>query len=538
MIKQSLPKVAYFCMEYGLASNFKIYAGGLGILAGDHIKGSKDMDLPLVAIGIKWKQGYTDQRIDTGGKPYDSYHNYDYPFLEDTKVKVTVMIREIPVICKVWLVDCFGNAPLYLLDTDIPENDDAWITGQLYGWFGEERIAQEIVLGIGGVKALRVLNIDVDVYHFNEGHAVLAATELIKEKMDKQIDFDEALKLTRDEVVFTTHTPIVQGNESHPLSRLEYMGAFNGLTKKQMLDLGGSPFNMTLAALNLSRKANAVAQLHGETANIMWKDVENKSEILAITNAIHKKTWVDERITNAFEKNEDLWNTHMIIKKELIEFVKERNNVTLDANKLLIGFSRRAAPYKRSDLIFRKEEIIDPLLSSGKIQIIFSGKAHPLDDTGKEIVATLVRMSKKYPNSVVFLENYDMTIGKMLTRGSDIWLNNPIRPMEASGTSGMKAAMNGVLNCSTLDGWWPEACLDDINGWQFGDAFTEKDVPDIDQHDGDALYQTLIYRVIPTYYENKDKWVAMMHKSIETTKDQFAVERMLTEYFEKLYIKA
>jgi starch phosphorylase len=495
------------------------------------------MDLPLVALGIKWKQGYTDQKIDTDGKPYDSYHNYDYPFLKDTKVKVTVTIREVPVICKVWLVDCFENAPLYLLDTDIPENDDAWITGQLYGWFGEERIAQEIILGIGGIKALRALNIDVDVYHFNEGHAVLAATELIKEKMDKQIDFDEALKLTREEVVFTTHTPIVQGNESHPLSKLEYMGAFNGLTREQMFDLGGSPFNMTVAALNLSRKANAVAQLHGETANIMWKDVENKSEILAITNAIHKKTWVDERIITAFEKNQDIWNTHMEIKKELIEFVKERNNVTLDPNKLLIGFSRRAAPYKRSDLIFRKEEIIDPLLSSGKIQIIFSGKAHPLDDTGKEIVATLVRMSKKYPNSVVFLENYDMTIGKMLTRGSDIWLNNPIRPMEASGTSGMKAAMNGVLNCSTLDGWWPEACLDDINGWQFGDGFTEKDVLDIDKHDGDALYQTLIDRVIPTYYENKAKWVTMMHKSIETTKDQFAVERMLTEYYEKLYIK-
>lgn len=537
MLKQSLPTVAYFCMEYGLDSDFKIYAGGLGILAGDHLKGAKDMDLPLVAIGIKWKQGYTDQRIDKEGNPYDSYHNYRYEFLKDTGIKVNVEIRNVQVICKIWLVDCFQNNKLYLLDTDIPENDDAWITGQLYGWFGEERIAQEIVLGIGGIKALRALNIPVDVYHFNEGHAVLAATELIKEQMDKGLEFKKAMKMTREKIVFTTHTPIVQGNESHPLSRLEYMGAFNALSKEQMEGIGGSPFNMTVAALKLSRKSNAVAQLHGETANEMWKNIEDKTEIIAITNAIHKKTWVDPRIVNAYENKDDLWATHFEIKKELIKFVEERTSVTLDQTKLLIGFSRRSAPYKRSDLIFRKINIIDPLLSSGKVQIIFSGKAHPLDDIGKGIVSNLVAMSKKYPSSVVFLENYDMTIGSMLTRGSDIWLNNPIRPMEASGTSGMKAAMNGVLNCSILDGWWPEACIDGVNGWQFGNGMTKDDVDDIDDHDGDALYDTLINRVIPTYYDDKEKWGEMMKESIITTIDYFGTERMLTEYYNKLYIK-
>lgn len=541
---KTLPKVAYFCMEYGLDSDFKTYAGGLGILAGDYLKGAKDMQVPLVGIGLKWKQGYGEQVIGKDGKPYDAYHNYEYDFLKDTGIKVSVKIRNVDVLCKVWLCDNFGNNPIYLLDTDIPENSDAWITGQLYGWFGEERIAQEIVLGIGGVKALRALGIPVDVYHFNEGHADLAAIELIREKMSSGYTFEEAWKLTRDEVVFTTHTPIVQGNESHTIDKLEYMGAFNGLNRNEMIRLGGDPFNMTVAGLRLSRKSNAVAQLHAETANKMWSTVSGRCEIIGITNAIHKGTWIDERITKTYEEKGDLLATHNEVKKDLIAFVKERVGVTLDADKLLIGFSRRAAPYKRSDLIFRKPELIDPLLKSGKVQIVFSGKAHPLDDNGKEIVANLVKMMKKYPNAVVFLENYDMNIGRMLTRGSDIWLNNPRRPLEASGTSGMKAAINGVLNCSILDGWWPEACNDGVNGWQFGDGFgcndgvdTLETLAQLDKHDCDALYDTLINRVIPTYYENKTKWVEMMKESISSCSEYFGVERMLTEYYEKLYIK-
>ncbi|WP_259473406.1 alpha-glucan family phosphorylase [Clostridium estertheticum] len=539
MDTNNLPRVAYFCMEYGLSSDFKTYAGGLGILAGDHLKGAKDLNLPLVGIGLKWKQGYTEQIIDENGEVYDTYHNYHYEFLKDTGVKVTVNIRNLKVVCKVWKLEEFGNNPIYLLDTDIPENGDRWITGQLYGWFGEERIAQEIVLGIGGVKALRALNIPIDVYHFNEGHAVLAATELIKEKMQSGYSFDDSWAKTRDEVVFTTHTPIVEGNESHPIDKLEYMGAFNELTRQQMIGLGGEPFNMTVAGLRLSRKANAVANLHRETANKMWKTVAGRPEIIGITNGIHKPTWVDERMTKAFDNNGDLWGTHITIKKELIEFIKERTGTTLCVDKLLIGFSRRAAPYKRSDLIFTSEEIISPLLKSGKVQIVFSGKAHPLDDTGKEIVAKLIRMMKKYPSSVVFLENYDMNIGRMLTRGSDIWLNNPRRPLEASGTSGMKAAMNGVLNCSILDGWWPEACNDGINGWQFGDGVGLDDLTEVelDKHDTLALYDTLINRVMATYYGNREKWVEMMRESIRTTSYEFSVERMLNEYYNKMYIK-
>jgi glycogen phosphorylase len=533
----ALPHVAYFCMEYGLHSDFKLYAGGLGILAGDHLKGAKDLNLPLVGIGLRWKQGYTDQRIDENGQPYDSYHNYKYDFLEDTGVKVTVKIRKIDVHCKVWKTEKFGNATLYLLDTDLPENGDAWITGQLYGWFGEERIAQEIVLGIGGVRALRALEIPAEVYHFNEGHAALAATELIKEKMCSGSTFEEAWKSTREEVVFTTHTPVKEGNESHPLDRLEYMGAFTGLTRSQMERIGGEPFNMTVTGLRLSRIANGVAQLHGETAKDMWKTVAGRSPIIAITNAIHTPTWVDNRITNAFEKGGDLWAPHMEIKEELLRFVEKRTGSRLDKEKLLIGFSRRAVPYKRSDLIFSKPDIIEPYLEKGNIQIVFSGKAHPLDDTGKQIVSNLVSMMKRYPKAVVFLENYDMNIGAMLTRGSDVWLNNPRRPLEASGTSGMKAAMNGVLNVSILDGWWPEACIDGVNGWQIGGGFESKDYEVLDAHDSDALYDVVLNKVVPTYYDNPSKWVEMMAQSIATTREQFASKRMLEEYYSRMYVK-
>ena len=537
MQKDNLPKVAYFSMEYGLDVSFKAYAGGLGILAGDYIKGAKDYGYPIVALGIKWKQGYTDQLIGEDGVPYDTYHNNQYEFLKDTGVTVSVMIRRVEVFCKVWLLDSFNNIPLYLLDTDIPENKDNWITGQLYGWFGEERIAQEIVLGIGGIKALRALNIQTDVYHFNEGHAIFAGLELMKEKIDKGLTFEAAIEASKKEIVFTTHTPIVEGNESHLIEKLMYMGANNGFTEEELIKIGGSPFNMTLAALRLSRISNAVAALHKVTSNKMWKGTPGISEIIGITNAIHKPTWVDNNMLEASVGSGDLWGNHIKNKNALIDFIYNRNGVKLSVDKLLIGFSRRAAPYKRSNFIFSNETIIDPLLREGKLQIVFSGKAHPLDDTGKKIISDIVDISKKYPNSVVFLENYDMTIGRMLTHGADVWLNNPRRPKEASGTSGMKAAMNGVLNLSILDGWWPEACEHGINGWQFGNGFENADDKILDENDLKDLYKVLLEEVIPTYYDNRTKWVGMMKESINSTKDYFSVKRMLEEYFDKLYIK-
>ncbi len=534
--KTNLPRVAYFCMEYALQSDFKMYAGGLGILAGDYLKGAKDHGYPMVGIGLKWKQGYSDQRITEKGKVLDTYPIYKYDFLKDTGVTVSVTIRKREVKCKVWLCDEFGNAPIYLLDTDVPGNEDTWICGQLYGWFGEERIAQEMVLGIGGVKALRALGIKTDVYHFNEGHALFASFELMREKLAAGKSYDEAFAATRNEVVFTTHTPVVQGNESHYIDRLLYMGADNeSFSKKQLKQLGGSPFNMTVGALHLSRKSNAVAQLHAVTANKMWSKVKDRAEIVGITNAIHKPTWVDNQMIAAAEKNADLWTPHMENKRKLLAFVKDRTGVQLKEDSLLIGFSRRAVPYKRSDFIFSDRPKIDALFRSGKLQIIFSGKAHPLDDRGKEIVENIVTLTREYPNSVVFLENYDMTIGSMLVRGSDVWLNNPRRPQEASGTSGMKAAMNGVLNLSILDGWWPEACNHGVNGWQIGDGYENKKEDKLDAHDQKAMYKVLLNEVMPCYYNNRSKWTDMMKQSILSTKDQFAVKRMLEEYYEKLY---
>ena len=529
-------QVAYFCMEYGLHSSFKQYAGGLGILAGDHLKGAHDLDLPLVAVGLLWKQGYTDQYIHNG-VPYDSYSNQVYDFLEDTKITVSVKIRQHKIICKVWKCQAFGNAPLYLLDTDLDANKggDRWITGQLYGWFGEERVAQEMILGIGGLRALRALGYKPEIFHFNEGHALFAGFELLREKMDTGMTFEEAKAAIKPQVVFTTHTPIVQGNESHELDRLMYMGANNGLTLEQLVSLGGAPFNMTVAALRLAKKANAVAALHAKTANKMWLPIEDRCEIIGITNGIHLPTWVDPDILSATDKPDMLWTRHQSNKLALLKMVEERNGISLNPDALLIGFSRRAAPYKRSNFIFSDLNIMGPLLQNGKIKIVFSGKAHPLDDDGKEIVTRIVAMAKKYPNAVVFLENYDMNIGAALTRGSDIWLNNPRRPKEASGTSGMKAAMNGVLNFSILDGWWPEACQHGINGWQFGDAFESEDVEKQDAHDLAELYRVLLHDILPTYYGNRKKWIRMMQESIRSTRKFFGTDRMLKEYYETLY---
>jgi starch phosphorylase len=537
MSSEKNPNVAYFCMEYGIDQRFKAYAGGLGILAGDYLKGAHDHQYPIIGIGIRWKQGYTEQKIDASGNAYDSYHNYKYDFLEDTGITVSVDIRKVKVNCKVWKLTQFGNADLYLLDTDIPDNHDSWITGQLYGWFGEERIAQEIVLGIGGIKAIRALGLPIDIYHFNEGHALFAGFELLREKMeDEGLTFEKAVEVVKKEVVFTTHTPIVQGNESHPIDKIIYMGANLNLTRAQLTFLGGGdPFNMTIGALRLSKIANGVAQLHGETSNKMWAEVDKRADILAITNAIHLPTWVDNAMIRAAEDGSDLWEPHLQNKRALIDFIEAKNGVRLDEEKLIIGFSRRAAPYKRSDFIFSDLSIIEPLLLEKKFQIVFSGKAHPLDDVGKLIVKNLVAMSRKYPKAVVFLENYDMSIGRMLTRGSDIWLNNPRRPLEASGTSGMKAAMNGVLNLSILDGWWPEACVHGVTGWQFGDGFEHEEEEIQDAHDLKALYKVLLEEVIPTYYENKSAWMDMMRESILQTKEPFALKRMLEEYYELLY---
>ena len=530
---RTLPSVAYFCMEYGLHEDFRIYSGGLGVLAGDLLKAAHDTEMPFVGVGILWRQGYVKQTIGPDGRVCDSFPEYTYSFLKDTKVCVNVLIRGRQVRLKVWKCTAFGNVPLYLLDANLPENRDRFITGQLYGWFGEERVAQEIILGTGGIRALQALRIPVDVYHFNDSHPVFAGTELIRQKMDQQhLSFEQAWKETRKQIVFTTHTPVPAGNEQHDHELLRYMGAMNGLTYGQMLRLGGDPFSMTAAGLRLSRRANGVAALHTRTARSMWAGVSGASEIVSVTNGVHNGTWQDSRISRAYRNRGDIWKAHLAAKRELVAEVAARNNVKLDEDILTIGFGLRSAPYKRSDLIFRNRKLIDRLLKQGKLQIIFSGKAHPNDLKGKDLIHTLCAMEKAYPGKVVFLQDYDMAIGRMMTRGCDVWLNNPVRPMEASGTSGMKAAMNGVLNLSTLDGWWPEGCRHGVNGWQIGGGYEGKNA---DKVDSTSLYRVLTKEVLPAYYENRRKWISMMRASISMSQDRFSAARMLKDYYRLMY---
>ncbi len=536
---KDLPRVAYFCMEYGLSDRLPIYAGGLGVLAGDYIKAARELNLPVVGVGIIWKQDYTHQFIGADLRPYDVFPNIDYKFLKDTGVKVEVRIQGENVLCKVRFTKQFGNIPLYLLDTNFPGSTHGWITKRLYGSKPADRVAAEMVLGIGGVRALRALGIQADVYHFNEGHAALAGVELVREKMQGQgMSFEDAWQETRKQVVFTTHTPVAAGNESFEHQLLRNSGAYNTLNYNQMQALGGDPFNMTVAALRLSRVTNAVSQAHGRTAKQMWAQVERTSPIIAITNGVHINTWQDRGIREAYENGSDLWEPHLNLKRKLIDYIMRQTGARLNENALLVGFARRAAPYKRSDLLFKNEEIIAPLLREKKIQLVFSGKAHPDDSRGKEIIRALIKMDRKYQDSIVFLENYNLEVACLMVQGCDVWLNNPRRPMEASGTSGMKAAVNGVLNLSVVDGWVGEGLRHSVNGWVINEMEQEISDSEQDEEDLRELYRVLTDEVIPLYYAaGRSRWLDMMRASIDMARWQFSSQRMVLEYYNKMYRK-
>ena len=521
------PHAAYFCMEYGLDESFPIYSGGLGVLAGDFIKSANDLERPLVAVGLLWERGYTVQRIGPDGLPYDTFQPTAHAFLEDTGVRVRVRVRGKELGCTVWTTQRFGNAPLFLLQPT--RTEDRWITQRLYDSGSDVRIAQEMLLGIGGLRALNWLGIPVAAYHFNEGHAVFAGVEMITERMAAGMTFPEAWADTRRQIVFTTHTPVRAGNEEHPLPDLHRMGACLELSDAEMRELGGDPFNMTVAGLRLARLANAVSQLHGETARAMWAHVSDAAPILAITNGVHAPTWQAHAIREGHTQPDTLWAAHQQLKQELVEAILTREDVRVDPDSLLIGFARRAATYKRSDLILSDERRLNELLANHAVTLVFSGKAHPDDRAGKAIIARLVAAERERPGRVVFLENYDMALGRLLTRGCDVWLNNPVRPLEASGTSGMKAAMNGVLNLSILDGWWPEGCEHGVTGWAI-----PSDRPGDDASDQAGLYATLLGDVLPAWAD-RPRWLQMMHASIEMAERKFSSDRMVREYFARLY---
>jgi starch phosphorylase len=520
-------RIAYFCMEFGLHESFPIYSGGLGILAGDFIKSAHDLRLPVIGVGLKWERGYCVQRIGSDGEPFEEYPAYDAPHLRETRLRVRVRVRGEEIPCTVWVTDHFGNVPLYLIEPYRAK--DRWITHRLYEAGTDVRIAQEMLLGIGGIRALNWLGIPIETYHFNEGHAVFAGIESIAGMMEGGMPFTDAWAATRRRIVFTTHTPVKAGNEEHSLADLRRLGACLQLSDTEMSAIGGNPFNMTIAGLRLARAANAVSKLHGETARAMWGHVSHGAPITSVTNGVHVATWQSDRIRAAADTDTALWNAHVSLKRELMDAIRERGNVRLDPESLFIGFARRAAGYKRSDLILRDEQRLLELLSKRRVTILFSGKAHPQDRGGKAMVARLVRAQREHPGRIVFLENYDMSVARRMVRGCDVWLNNPVRPLEASGTSGMKAAMNGVLNLSILDGWWPEGCEHGVNGWAIGDATAGDDAKD-----HASLYETIEDDVLPAWAD-RPRWVGMMRSSIRMAVEKFSSERMVRDYFEKLY---
>jgi starch phosphorylase len=542
MLLQS--RVAYFCMEYGLDSSFPIYAGGLGILAGDHMKSAGDLRVPVTGVGLFWDEGYTRQVIGVGGAVEDLYPKTPRDAVRRVNARIEVTIRGKRVPLRAWKVERYVSSDLYLLEPE--RQEDHWITQRLYGGGAEDRIAQEIVLGVGGVRLLRALDLPIDVFHFNEGHAVFAGLELLREQHYGGATLADRIERLRPHIVFTTHTPVPAGNEVHDLPLLRKMDADLGFSDEELAAIGGDPFSMTVAGLRLSRLANGVAELHGHTARAMWRHVEGAAPIISITNGVHAPTWQDARIRAALvpEKSREqqdaaLWTAHQQMKTELIDEIARRTKVQLSPERLLVGFARRAAAYKRADLILGDEGALHRLFERG-VQIVYAGKAHPRDHAGKALVGKLVAAAKQHPQHVVFLESYDMRLGALLTRGTDIWLNNPRRPLEASGTSGMKAAMNGVPNLSILDGWWPEGCEHGKTGWKIGDpdpsddAFNDIDAARVDQRDRELLHQVLEHEVLPAYGD-RARWIALMRASIAMSQWRFSSDRMIEDYVQQVY---
>jgi starch phosphorylase len=394
-----------------------------------------------------------------------------------------------------------------------------------------------MLLGIGGARALRQLHPEVRTYHFNEGHAVFAGVELIAAQMEHGASFETAWRAARERVVFTTHTPVPAGNEIHSLADILRLGAGCELVAAELRQLGGDPFNMTVAGLRLARRANAVAERHGQTARAMWAEVPGAAPIIAVTNGVHVPTWQDPRMTAALEGDDPLENLRRELKEELLAAIERRTGVRLAPDVLTVAVARRAATYKRPDLVLRDVERVGRLLKGRRLQLVFAGKAHPADRAGKAMVTRVVRTIRQWPDAAVFLENYDMGLARVLTRGADVWLNTPRPPLEASGTSGMKAALNGILHCSTLDGWWPEGCEHGVTGWAIGDGAEGEPSEEHDARDHASLFRIIEEEMLPAYAD-RSRWRAMMRASVRMAAGRFSAERMVRDYFARLYTDA
>ncbi|HEY6206095.1 MAG TPA: alpha-glucan family phosphorylase [Chthoniobacterales bacterium] len=601
--------VAYFSAEFGFHESIPNYSGGLGILAGDHCKSASDLDLNFVAIGLLYRHGYFKQEIDKDGIQQAINLNQNFHHLPirevrrgDDKLLVPVRILDRDVFAKVWQLQV-GRVPLYLLDTDIPENsaEDRLITAELYGGDLEMRMRQEIVLGIGGVKTLSALGIDAEVFHMNEGHSAFLALERIRlNVVEKKLDFYSALQLVAAANVFTTHTPVPAGNDSFSRDTMrKYFGGFAkelGIPFDELFRFGqasvdpADAFSMTILALRLTRHTNAVSKLHGAVSRALWKDVwagvpVEEVPITGITNGIHTKTWMApefsalyRRYLGDWEENltepdfwrrvmdipdAQLWQTHQQLKLRLIEFVRERIrrrrerlgespeairsvNQILDPEILTIGFARRFATYKRGALLFSDKERLQKLLNdtTRPVQFIFAGKAHPRDEGGKALIQEVYKFCREagFENRLVFVEDYDSYIARRLLQGVDLWLNHPLRPLEASGTSGMKAAPNAGINLSVLDGWWREG-FNGNNGWAIGPEIDNGTIEFQNEVDASSLYHLLENQIVPLYYAKPDgklplAWLQLMRESIRSVTPVFNTHRMVKEYTERLYISA
>ena len=528
----SLPNVAYFSMEIALDQSLKIYSGGLGFLAGSHMLSAGYLQMPMVGVTMLWSYGYYDQRIAQDGQVEVAYIRKYYDFLKDTNATTEVEIFGEKVKVKAYLVEpeLFGACPVYLLTTDIEGNSD-WaksISHKLYDGNEKIRIAQETVLGVAGVRILQQIGYNFDVVHMNEGHALPAAFELLRQ-------YNGNLEEVKKKTVFTTHTPVAAGNEVHWVDTLMEGGFFAGCSREKAVELGGENFSLTVAALRMSRIANAVSQLHGLVANKMWEWVDGRCPIRAITNAVNLHYWQDERIKKA-DTPEKLLAVKREMKEELFEYGANVAGKRFDPDVLTITWARRFADYKRAWLILMDNDRITRLLDENKIQIIFAGKFHPDDVMGKEMFNKLLNRSHSLKN-VVVLPGYELELSGKLKRGSDIWLNTPLRPFEASGTSGMSANANGALHLSTYDGWTVEGTFDGINGYTIEYPELDDEMPWEERHwkDHECMMNKIENEIIPTYYENKAEWARLMQQAIRTSEAYFNSDRMVVEYYNRLY---
>ena len=525
--------VAYFSMEFAIDQPLKIYSGGLGFLAGSHMRSAYDLKQNVIGIGMLWKYGYYDQTRKHNNELDVLWQERHYNFLEETEIVLEVFIDNHPVKIKVFYLppSVFGSAPIFLLSTDHPENDylAQTITHKLYDNNVATRIAQYVVLGIGGAKLLEVLGHDVDLYHFNEAHALPAAFRLMENLGD--------LQQLKEKLVFTTHTPVKAGNEVNDPNLLHKLGFFNGFSigeVEKMVGFENGMFNHTLAALRMSKRANAVSKKHCEVSREMWGDFDGICDIIPITNAQNAAYWTDNEINKAALKknNKKFISRKREMKKDLFEFIADQTGKIFDPNVLTIVWARRFAGYKRADLIARDAERFERL--DYPVQMIWAGKPYPLDHGAVSTFNWLVHFTRRFKNATV-LTGYELSLSALMKKGSDVWLNNPRIPLEASGTSGMTAAMNGSLNFSTNDGWILEFGEHAKNGFVIPEVDTSLPEGEQDQRDADHMMDILENEIVPMYYGDHDAWVDMNYQSMADVTKYFKASRMAEEYYLKLY---